>query len=236
MNPILQSESLDFLGYSRDAEDVGQSGLVSEVAWRYFGMGYRLTNGLAWPFSDPANLVTEASRVDRMLTEAGDLSKRPRILNFWKPPFEFSFVVVKLLAPGFLWTVYAEMESIVGGANDLGERNSAELANVIGAALDTIPSFYGSLSSLQEPPSEEAVLAVAVTTVYPVNYFGQKYVERIGVDRMRTLEAWRVTEIGDGWLVVPSLRAIYADEVGSLKSVQRTLFGNEDISVVGDTM
>lgn len=226
---MLNADTLDFTAYTTGSGLPGPADALARLARRYLEQGYHLTDGLAWPFDKPNNRLADAAQIEARLAAAADFKQRRRTLNFWRAPFEFSLRLLQPLPHGFSWTISTQTDTLLGGANELGEQNSRTLVNVVRTALEVLPAFYGSLFALQDPPAAEQVLALAVATVYPINYFGPAYSDKIGRSILQVLQAWLVEPLGEGFLVVPSLKAIYADDLPALKAAQKQLFGNEAV-------
>ncbi len=230
---MCNTDTVSFIAWSPNTPSISDPEIIARLVERWRVLGYRLTQGLAWPFDAPDNLITDGDAIHQRIVDVCDLSKRRRTLNLWHAPLEFSFRITRQsLTSGATWTLFAEIDTLMGPNNDFGESNAASLIHVIQSTLEVLPTLYGCLFSTQMPPSDEQVLGFIVNTVYPVNYFGEEYVRRVGAEKLRSSPAWSVREVRRGMLIVPGLRAMYGGDLAALRALQLQVFGNQDIGLV----
>ena len=230
---MLNTDTNSFVAWSLATPSIVDPVIISKLVASWHTLGYQLTQGLAWPFGTPENLITDDDEIHQKIVDACDLSKRRRTLNLWRPPLEFSFRITRQSSSeGIAWTLFVDIETLRGADNNLGEANAANLIQVIESALDVLPTLYGCLYGVQTPPSDAQVLGFAVKTVYPVNFFGEEYVGRLGAKKLRSSPAWHFREVGSGMLIASEPRAMWGGDPATLKALQLHVFGNQNIDLV----
>lgn len=217
------SDAVTFLAYYEKREsDLTAPEKLGSFVNRLRQEGYALTNGLAWPFTAPKNLIDDPARIEQAIVATCQPGERVEHLHFWKHPFEFGFAPDA--AGGEHWLLYVLNDTLLGGNNDLGEQNSVEFIKVVTLALETYPPDYGCAFGLQhDSPTSEAVRAKQVAEVYPINFYGQAYVAKLGKSRLLEAPAQVKGVVAQGVLLVPSLRAVYADDPAGVLKVKQHL-------------
>jgi len=183
--------------------------------------GYTLTEGYAWPFTAPDNVISDSNQIEAKILEMCSQDNTGEVLNFWRYPFEFSLSFLLDPENGTRWTISVENDTLMGVENELGERNASEFVEVVRTALAHYPPFYGCAITVEAPPFSEDVFDIEVTKLYPINFYGSEYVQRLGKDQLLSAPAWRVEEVANGVLLVPSLEAIYTDDPVSMEAVEQ---------------
>ncbi len=221
---MTDAETMRFLAYY----DAPEAGLASVDRLRAFvnRLGqerYALANGYAWPFTEPQNLIREPAQIDQAVAAACRPNGSSPLLTFWRHPFEFNFALDAQKKQ--YWLVEVPVDTLMGPRNELGEQNTVDWIKVVTLALENYPPFYGCAFGLQSPPPFDRGADLPVTDVYPINFFGPRYLARHKLDKQRLLSAPVQVkgEIARGVLLVPSLRAVYSDDPASLLKVKQHL-------------
>lgn len=231
---MLHGDTIDFVGYSTVQPSICESGALRLLVSRYLNLGYTLTKGLPYPFDDPNNRLITGDEVDQAIRNACNFSHRRRTLHFWRAPFAFSVRLSQPLTGVIEWTLFVQSDTLLGLDNNLGEQNAAEFMNVVIVALETLPTYYGCLYTSQHPPSVEDVIRGVVSKVYPANYFGDSFLGLVEREKLSGMPAWLNETVGSGRLVVPSIKALYADDDLALQEANRYLFGRVEPSMADE--
>lgn len=184
--------------------------------------GYLLTDGYAVKFTQPENLITDPNTIAEVIENTCRAAPALRQLYFWQYPFEFSLMFYT--AEESYWMLSTPNNTLIGALRDMGERNAAAFVKVVTLTLAAYPPDYGcAFGLLEHPPRLAPKTQPNVGEVYPMNYFGAEYATRLGQAHLLAAPAQVKGEMAGGILLVPSLRAIYADDQPSAQRVKAHL-------------
>ncbi|MCG8424037.1 MAG: hypothetical protein MJE77_39600 [Proteobacteria bacterium] len=196
---------------------------VREFVARVEAQGYFLTSGYAWPFARPDNMIRSRAEVDGQI---GAMCRRDSLggtLHFWRYPFEFRFSLLVEPDRDTQWMLSVEMATLLGAENHLGERNSREFLAILKTSLQCYPPVYGCAVTAQKPPYPGDAFTTDVKQLYPVNFYGPSYVRVLGSDRLLAAPAFSSEMVANGILVVPSIHAMYTDQIISFPAIEQYL-------------
>lgn len=223
---MVHTDTIDFIGYSLRQPSICADGTIRRLTQQYIAGGYELTKGLPYPFDSPNNKLTTSDEIEQAIQHACNFAQRRRTLTFWRYPLAFSLRFAQPQTGLIEWTIFVQTDTFVGPDNNLGEQNAVELVQVLKAALAMMPTEYGCLYTLQSPPSIDDVMNGTISTMYPITYFGERFLGVVDREKLANLPAWLNEAVGSGQLVVPSIKAIYADDDQAVQEAARYLFGN----------
>jgi hypothetical protein len=184
--------------------------------------GFILSEGYAWPFDKPDNLVTEPSAIEKQLTELQSGEE----LIFWQYPFEFEIRINNMADQRAQWIISVDVDTLMGPYNKNAKANTESFISVVSICLNKIETLYGCAPILHDLPKEVDVYGLRVFDVFPITYYGSKYVKLLGRENLASVPAYIIEEINRGFLIVASLEAIYADDPESLVRVRDHLASN----------
>ncbi|MGK7894317.1 MAG: hypothetical protein AB4372_12020 [Xenococcus sp. (in: cyanobacteria)] len=224
---MLDVDQLFFIAYYTSQKFKVELDSIKNFLEQLEQQGYHLTDGYAFPFSNPSNIIRDKSKIEEEISKISSLDSLGGTLYFWQYPFEFSFSLLFEPEKDTKWTIDVEINTLIGAKNDLGEQNSLKLIQVVKTALKNYPPVYGCAVTLQEPPLPEDIYALEVTELFPINFYGSNYVQHLGKERLLAAPAWSVEEIASGVLLLPSIESIYTDDPVGIRMVKEYL-GWED--------
>lgn len=219
----MNTDEILFMAYYASQEVEISPDRLQYLINQFRQQGYTLTDGYAWPFAAPDNIISESDQIEAKILAMCSQDNSGEILNFWQYPFEFSLSFLLDPENGTRWMISVENNTLMGVENELGERNASEFVEVVRTALAYHPPFYGCATTVEAPPFSEDVFDIEVTKLYPINFYGSEYVQRLGKDQLLSAPASRVEEVANGVLLVPSVEAIYTDDSVSMEAVEQHL-------------
>jgi hypothetical protein len=219
----MNTDEILFMAYYASQEVEISPDRLQNLINQFRQQGYTLTDGYASPFNAPDNIISESDQIEAKILAMCSQDNSVEDLNFWRYPFEFSLSFLLDPENDTRWMISVQNDTLMGVDNELGERNASEFVEVVRTALAHYPPFYGCAITVEAPPFSEDVFDIEVTKLYPINFYGSEYVQRLGKDQLLSAPAWRVEEVANSVLLVPSLEAIYTDDPVSMEAVEQHL-------------
>ncbi len=94
------------------------------------------------------------------------------------------------------------LDLILGSDYKSGEKNIIQYIDVIKTALEIIPTYFGCLFTIDEPPTEEEIVFGKIKHIYPVNYFSNELQEKY-ITKINHLNPEIDIIVGNGRLIIP---------------------------------
>lgn len=207
---MIDTDYIYFIAYYPSDESTIFYDSVRVLVDELYHDGFTLTTGYAFPFSRPENIVNDENKLIELVSNCIPKDKgSSETLHFWQYPFEFSLSFQMEDEYGIEMHISVAIETLLGTKRKLGKENSLEFIKVVQSCTVNFPPVFGCGFTSEEPPLPEEAIEIKVNRLYPINYYGIEYVNLIGKDKIFSTPAWLVEEVGEGVLLIPSLRELY---------------------------
>lgn len=186
--------------------------------------GYLLTNGYAYPFDEPENIIKESGEIQILIESVSQLNQSSsNSFNFWQPNFEFTLLFTNHEKSGTNWMVGVEDKTFIGQTEASSIQNTLKFLEAIKLALTYFSPFYGCTLFSEERPYSDKVFNLEIEEIYEINFYGSSYIQKFSKESLLSAPAWKIEEISEGILLIPSIQAIYDYDAESLARVQEHL-------------
>lgn len=186
--------------------------------------GYLLTNGYAYPFDEPENIIREFGEIQNLIESVYQLQQSSsNSFNFWQPNFEFTLLFTNNKKNGTSWIVDVEDKTFRGQTEASSIQNTLKFLEAIKLVLIYFPPFYGCTLFSEELPYSDTVFNLEIEDIYEINFYGSSYLQKFSKESLLSAPAWKIEEIAEGILLIPSIQAIYDYDPESLARVQEHL-------------
>ncbi len=221
-------EDLHFLTFSHFGNPVWPDILqiMHDLIARLYLLGFSLVEGgIAYPFDQPKNLISDRQRAEAFLTslfnsnaETGD--------NIYLRLYRFPCEITLSIRPNRSWVFSFEDDMFSVFDYQFNESNTIYFLDVISAALEIWPIYFGFASHYYSDfsPHFSDNSLLQIEELYEINFYSNWLAEeKFGLDRLLSIPAWKVQEVGGGILLVPSLKAIYKQNRQDFEQVAQHL-------------